>query len=85
MTFGAFFAWLLGNPLVAAAGAALIAFLVGIMKGRVTGAQRERDKQARKDKAAIEDRLEMHREATEQEKRAAGMSDDELDRLITKR
>lgn len=56
-----------------------------ILQQRRAGAKAERDKQARRDKAALEDRLEMHREATEQEKRAAGMSEDELDRLITKR
>lgn len=82
---GAFFAWLLGNPLVAAAIAAAGAFIIGLARGRVTGAQRERDKQLRKDKAALEDRLEMHREATEQERRVSGMSDDELDGVITKR
>ena len=81
---GAFFAWLLGNPLVAAAIAAAGAFIIGLARGRVTGAQRERDKQLRKDNAALEDRLEMNREATEQERRAAGMAEDELDRLITR-
>lgn len=71
MTIAGFFAWLLGNPLVAAAGAALIAFLVGIMKGRVTGAQRERDKQAR-------ERLEARTEADKIDDAIAGMSDAEV-------
>lgn len=46
---GAFLAWLLGNPLVAAAIAAAGAFIIGLARGRVTGARRERDKQAAKE------------------------------------
>jgi hypothetical protein len=82
---GSFFSLLLSNPLIASAFTLIVGLVFGLMRGRVTGAQRERDKQAREDKAALEDRLEMHREATEQERRTAGMSEDELDRLITKK
>lgn len=71
-------------PYIAAGIAGFVAILWNNGRQRRVGAQRERDKQLRKDKAAVEERLEMHREATEQERRAAGMSDDELDRLISK-
>lgn len=49
----------------------------GGWKLRQSGVNAERARQAREKLAAAEDRLEMHREATTAEQRAAGMRDDE--------
>lgn len=44
---------------------------------RSAGATAERAKQVERDNAAMADRLEMNREATEIERKASSMSDDE--------
>lgn len=54
------------------------------LKGRSSGKKAEQAKQAKRDAAAKDERLEMHREATEFERQAAGMSNEELDRRLTK-
>lgn len=51
-------------------------------KGRSDGGARADARQARRDRAAVDERMEMHREASEFERRAAGMTDAELDRKI---
>lgn len=53
------------------------AFISTYARGRLSGARLERDKQAAGNLAAAEDRLEMDREATAAERKAAGMTDDE--------
>lgn len=58
-------------PYILAGGAALIGLLVAFMRGRVTGAQRERDKQAR-------ERLEARAEADKIDDAVAGLSDEEV-------
>lgn len=60
-------------------GAAVVigAFVATYVKGRLSGANRERAKQDQAKLDAAEDQLEMHREATEAERKAAGMTDDE--------
>lgn len=43
---GALLAWILTNPTVLAIGAGVIAVAAAFIKGRLSGAKRERDKQA---------------------------------------
>ena len=54
------------------------------LKGKSDGKALERAKQAGRDRKAMEERHEMSRDATDIEKRAAGMSDDELNKVITR-
>lgn len=61
--------------LIAALGA--LGTVIGLGYGNLRGAKRERDKQAGKDLAAANDRLEMNREATDIERQTAGMTDDQ--------
>lgn len=60
-------------------GAALVvgAFVATYVRGRLSGASLERAKQDQARLDAAEEQLEMHREATEAERKAAGMTDDE--------
>lgn len=51
--------------------------LLALWKARQSGVKAERAKRALRDMAAREDRLEMDREATQAERKAAGMTDDE--------
>lgn len=60
-------------PYIVAAAAAVIAG----WKLRQSGVNSERAKQSAERLAAAEDRLEMDREATAAERKAAGMTDDE--------
>lgn len=59
----------------------LLAAIVGavglVMGGRISGARAERDKQAGRDKAALEDQLEMHREANDIDRKVTGASDEQ--------
>lgn len=65
--------------------AAAIAALIGIvMKSRIDGARLERAKRAAEDLRSAEDRLEMDREATAEERKAADMSDAEARREALK-
>jgi hypothetical protein len=57
--------------------AAIVAALGWGFFQRQAGANAERLKQAGRDRAAVEDRLEMHREATADELAAAGKTDEE--------
>jgi outer membrane murein-binding lipoprotein Lpp len=65
------------TPYIIGGGAILAAFVATYVKGRLSGAKLERQKQAAGNLAAAEDRLEMDREATAAERNAAGMTDDE--------
>ncbi|WP_144223593.1 hypothetical protein [Mesorhizobium amorphae] len=59
---------------------AIVAAVVAIIGGwklRQSGVNAERARQAKKDIAAAEDRLEMDREATAIERRVSGMTDNE--------
>lgn len=58
-------------------GAVLLIWMFSIFKAVLFGGSRERAKQDKARLEAAEDRLEMHREATDAERRAAGMTDDE--------
>jgi outer membrane murein-binding lipoprotein Lpp len=69
--------FLISNPVILGIGAAIIAAAGAYFKGTLNGAKRERDKQATKDLAAAQDRLEMDREATIAERTAAGMTDEQ--------
>jgi outer membrane murein-binding lipoprotein Lpp len=73
----ALLAFLVSNPTILAIGGGIIAMLVVWMRGRVSGAAAERSRQAGKDIAAAQDRLEMNREATDIERKTAGMTDDQ--------
>lgn len=66
-----------GNSVLLALGGGLIAVVIAWLRGRMTGARAERDRRAARDLKTAEDRLEMHREATEEERRAAAMTDEE--------
>ena len=70
-------------PYVAAAGGGLVALLAAYLKGRSDKGNAEALKRAGEKAAAAEERLEMHREATDAERRAAGMTDkDALDEAL---
>lgn len=47
-----------------------------IFQQRRAGAKSERAKQAKRDRAAVNEQLEMHREATQAERDAAALADD---------
>lgn len=68
------------NGILWALGAAVIAAFGIFMKGRLSGAQLERAKQAKRDAKALGERLEMDREATAAERKVAEMTDDEARR-----
>lgn len=61
-----------------------IAAAFGAWKLRQSGVNAERGRQAREKLEATEDRLEMDREATAAERRAADMSDDEARKEATR-
>lgn len=66
-----------GTGYLAGFGTILVAFLTVYMRGRVIGARLERSKADAGKLHAAEERLEMDREATAAERKAAGMSDDD--------
>lgn len=66
----------LQSPTMLAIGAGVIAAAAAWMKGRLSGAKAERNKQLAGKLAVAEDRLEMDREATSAEREAVGMTDD---------
>ncbi|BCH22482.1 hypothetical protein [Mesorhizobium sp. L-8-3] len=67
-----------------AAGAAIVALIGVVVKSRIDGARLERAKHAAEELRAAEDRLEMGREATGEERKAAAMSDAEARREALK-
>lgn len=68
---------LISNPTLLAIMAGIVCALGWGFVQRSTGARLEREKHGRERLAAIEDRLEMDREATADERKAAGMTDAE--------
>jgi outer membrane murein-binding lipoprotein Lpp len=57
---------------------AFFAFVIGIyMKGRADAKAKAKEAQMQREAKAKEERLEMNREATEAERKAAGMTDEE--------
>lgn len=62
---------------LAAAGAAIVALIGIVAKSRLEGARLERAKHAAEELRAAEERLEMDREAPEEERKVANMSDKE--------
>jgi len=73
----AILAWVLSNPTILAIGFGIITAAGSYFKGSLNGAKRERDKQAAKDLASAQDRLEMDREATAVERQTTGMTDEQ--------
>lgn len=67
---------IIGNKTIMAIFAALVGGLGMYIAGGISRAKKEAAKQAEKDLAAAQDRLEMDREATAAERQAAGMTDD---------
>ena len=62
-------------PYLLTAGGAIVAILGLVFKSRLDGARLERAKHDAEKLKAAEGRLEMHREATDAERKATGMSD----------
>lgn len=63
-------------PYLAAAGAAIAALAVAYFKGQSSATAKEKLKAAKRDAAAKEEQLEMHRESTKAERDAAAMSEE---------
>lgn len=68
-------AFILSNPYIAGLVAAGGAVVVAYFKGSRDRAKRDATRRAKEDKAAADDRLEMHREATAEELKQAGKTD----------
>lgn len=68
---------IIGNKTIMAIFAALVGGLGLYVAGGINRAKKEAAKQAGKNLAAAQDRLEMDREATAAERQAAGMTDAE--------
>lgn len=64
-------------PYLAAIGAVFGALATAYFKGRGEGAAKEKAKAAEREIAARDEQLEMHREATEAEREAAALSDEQ--------
>ncbi|MFK0688001.1 hypothetical protein ACFX5Q_07320 [Mesorhizobium sp. IMUNJ 23033] len=73
----ALIAFILGNKAFLGFLAAVLGALGFGLQQRLAGAKAERNKQAAKDLAAVNDRLEMDREATATERQATGMTDEQ--------
>ncbi len=73
-----------GGGILWALGAALLGAIGLYFKGRSDGSAKAENKALKRTIADKDEQLEMNREATEFERKAAGMSDDELNRRITK-
>lgn len=71
------FGWFLSNPTIIAIFAAVVGAIGLAFQQRLAGAKAERNKHLKADNAALKDRVEMDREATDIERKTAGMSDDE--------
>ena len=63
-------------PYLVAAGAGAGALILAYLKGNSSGAAKEKANAAKRDIAARDEQLEMHREATEAERAAAALSDE---------
>lgn len=72
------------TSLLIAAGGAVVALLLAYIKGGADTAKKEKAKRAADKLQAAEDRLEMDREASDAERKAASMSDDEARREAMK-
>lgn len=72
----AIIAYFLSSPTMLAIGAGVIAAAAAWFKGRLSGAKAERNKQMAGKLAAAEDRLEMDREATAEDLKTAGLTDE---------
>ncbi len=68
-------AFILNNPYMAGAIAAVGAVVVAYFRGSRDRAKRDAARQAKADKAAADDRLEMHREATAEELKQSAKTD----------
>lgn len=66
-----------GTGYLVGGGVIFIIWLLTIFKAVLWGANRQEEKQAVDKLKEAEERLEMDREATEAERKAAGMTDDE--------
>ncbi len=64
-------------PYLAAVGAVFGALAAAYLKGRGEGAAKEQAKTAQREIAARDEQLEMYREATEAERAAAAMTDEQ--------
>ncbi|RWI22888.1 MAG: hypothetical protein EOQ92_18410 [Mesorhizobium sp.] len=82
--FGALLAAIIGNKTLIALFAAVVGGISLYVAGGVNRAKKEAAKQAARNMAAAEDRLEMDREATAAERHAAGMTDAEAREVATK-
>ncbi|MCF6118546.1 hypothetical protein L2449_16840 [Mesorhizobium muleiense] len=82
--FGALLAAIIGNKTLMALFAAVVGGISLYVAGGVNRAKKEAAKQAARNMAAAEDRLEMDREATAAERQAAGMTDAEAREVATK-
>lgn len=71
-------------PYLLAAGGAVVALLIAYIKGGMDTARKAEAKQTADKLRAAEDRLEMDREATEAERKASGMTDEEARREAMK-
>lgn len=71
----AILAFILSNPYIAGAIGAVVAVVAAYFKGSRDRAKRDAAQRAKEDKAAADDRLEMHREATAEELKQAGKTD----------
>ncbi|HWK14653.1 MAG TPA: hypothetical protein VNS02_09680 [Rhizobiaceae bacterium] len=67
---------LTGNGLIAGIVAALVGAAVLYVKGRSDGAAKAANKSLKDKLASKEEQLEMHREANDAEREAAGLSDE---------
>lgn len=66
-----------GGQLVLAIGAGIAALVAAYAKGHSNGEAKAEAKRAQEEIDALEDRLEMYRDADAAEREAAGMSDDD--------
>lgn len=64
-------------PYLVAAGAVVGALATAYLKGRGEGVAKEKAKAAKRESAAKDEQLEMHREATEAAREAAALSDEQ--------
>ncbi|WEX07360.1 hypothetical protein [Chelativorans sp. AA-79] len=65
------------TTLVASISAVLLVIWRAFATGRASGRNEERARTSAERSESVEERLEMHREATEAERRAAGTTDEE--------
>jgi outer membrane murein-binding lipoprotein Lpp len=71
---------ILSSPVIVALLGGFVAAVAAYLRGRVAGKKLQEAKQTAEKLRAAEDRLEMDREATAEERKASAMSDDEARR-----